>query len=60
MRHLREQGIPLIEGPVVKSGAMGEISSVYFLDPDANLIEVSVYPHLQEGGHRHSDGKECR
>ncbi|MCS3455531.1 VOC family protein [Aeromonas rivuli] len=44
MRHLSEQGIPLIEGPVTKSGAMGEICSVYFLDPDANLIEVSVYP----------------
>ena len=31
------------EGPVEKSGATGAIESVYFLDPDSNLIEVSIY-----------------
>ncbi|MGL4249862.1 MAG: VOC family protein, partial [Aeromonas sp.] len=25
-------------------GACGPIESVYFLDPDQNLIEVSIYP----------------
>jgi catechol 2,3-dioxygenase-like lactoylglutathione lyase family enzyme len=35
--------VPLIEGPVAKTGATGPIRSVYFRDPDANLIEVSVY-----------------
>ncbi|MGD8230924.1 VOC family protein [Vibrio sp. TRT 1302] len=43
VRHLEAQGIEIIEGPVEKSGAQGPIQSVYFLDPDSNLIEVSVY-----------------
>ena len=42
--HLAAEGVPLLEGPVVKSGAQGPIESVYFNDPDGNLIEVSVYP----------------
>ncbi|WP_281629578.1 VOC family protein [Vibrio sp. St2] len=42
--HLQQQNIRVVEGPVEKSGATGAISSVYFLDPDSNLIEVSVYP----------------
>lgn len=42
--HLQQQNIRIIEGPVEKSGATGAISSVYFLDPDSNLIEISVYP----------------
>ncbi|MFN3015726.1 VOC family protein [Vibrio coralliilyticus] len=42
--HLQQQNIRIVEGPVEKSGATGAISSVYFLDPDRNLIEVSVYP----------------
>lgn len=41
--HLQQQNIRIVEGPVEKSGATGAISSVYFLDPDSNLIEVSVY-----------------
>ena len=32
-----------IEGPVNKTGATGPIRSVYFRDPDGNLIEVSEY-----------------
>lgn len=42
--HLQQQNIRIVEGPVEKSGATGAIRSVYFLDPDNNLIEVSVYP----------------
>jgi catechol 2,3-dioxygenase-like lactoylglutathione lyase family enzyme len=41
--HLVSENIEIVEGPVSKSGAAGEIESVYFLDPDENLIEVSVY-----------------
>ena len=41
--HLVKQDVRIIEGPVEKSGAVGTIQSVYFLDPDKNLIEVSVY-----------------
>ena len=37
------EGVEIIEGPVAKTGAMGPITSVYFRDPDENLIEVSNY-----------------
>lgn len=40
--HLMSENVKIVEGPVSKSGAVGEIESVYFLDPDENLIEVSV------------------
>jgi catechol 2,3-dioxygenase-like lactoylglutathione lyase family enzyme len=36
-------GVPVLEGPVAKTGATGPIRSIYFRDPDANLIEVSTY-----------------
>jgi len=41
--HLKTQNVPLVEGPIQRRGAVGPIRSVYFRDPDANLIEVSVY-----------------
>lgn len=44
MAHLAAEGVPLLEGPVAKSGAQGPIQSVYFNDPNGHLIEVSVYP----------------
>ena len=40
---LNSAGIEIIEGPVMKSGALGPTESVYFRDPDKNLIEVSIY-----------------
>lgn len=43
MSHLANENIEMVEGVVEKSGAVGPIDSVYFLDPDLNLIEVSVY-----------------
>ena len=36
-------GVPIEQGPVPKTGAMGPIRSVYFRDPDGNLVEVSNY-----------------
>jgi len=41
--HLVQCNVTIIEGPVRKTGAMGPIQSVYFRDPDRNLIEVSNY-----------------
>jgi catechol 2,3-dioxygenase-like lactoylglutathione lyase family enzyme len=41
--HLNECQVTIIEGPVAKTGATGPIRSVYFRDPDGNLIEVSEY-----------------
>ena len=43
LAHLGACGVAIIEGPVAKTGATGPITSVYFRDPDENLIEVSNY-----------------
>jgi catechol 2,3-dioxygenase-like lactoylglutathione lyase family enzyme len=40
---LQAEGVPVEEGPVPRRGARGEMESVYFRDPDQNLIEVSRY-----------------
>ena len=39
--HLRKEDIRVIEGPVRRTGARGPIESIYFYDPDENLIEVA-------------------
>ncbi|MGN5288384.1 VOC family protein [Aeromonas sp. 11P] len=44
MTQLACHGVEIVEGPVTKSGACGAIESIYFLDPDQNLIEISRYP----------------
>lgn len=41
LAHLADCGVPVVEGPVQRAGATGPILSVYFRDPDGNLIEVS-------------------
>ena len=40
---LAAHDVPIEEGPVERTGATGPIRSVYFRDPDQNLIEVSTY-----------------
>ena len=39
--HLAQAGVTIVEGPVAKTGATGPLLSVYFRDPDQNLVEVS-------------------
>ena len=41
--HLANLGVEIIEGPVARTGALGEMTSVYLRDPDENLIEISTY-----------------
>ncbi len=38
---LHNMSVPIIEGPVLRTGATARIRSVYVRDPDLNLIEVS-------------------
>ena len=38
---LRAHSIPIIQGPAARTGAFGPLQSIYFRDPDGNLIEVS-------------------
>lgn len=44
VEHLAEHGVEIVGGPVDREGALGGMRSVYFRDPDGNLIEVSRYP----------------
>lgn len=43
--HLAACQVAVLEGPVQRTGATGPILSVYFRDPDGNLIEVSNQAH---------------
>ena len=41
--HLKECGVPVELGPVLRPGARGEGVSVYFRDPDGSLLEFITY-----------------
>ncbi|MGQ9857790.1 MAG: VOC family protein [Thermodesulfobacteriota bacterium] len=43
IEHLDRLGVPIEVGPVPREGALGNMTSVYFRDPDGNLIEVASY-----------------
>lgn len=41
--YIESLGVKVIEGPIKRTGAMGEINSIYVRDPDGNLIEIANY-----------------
>lgn len=43
LAHLQKNGVSIEIEPSERTGATGKIFSVYFRDPDQNLIEVSNY-----------------
>lgn len=44
VRHqLEASGVAVELGPVMRTGATGEIESLYIRDPDGNLVELSNY-----------------
>lgn len=42
-KFLQKKAIKILEGPVFRTGALGDIYSIYINDPDGNLIELSNY-----------------
>lgn len=48
--HLRSCGVPIVDGPVVKIGALGPMTSHYCRDPDGNLVEVASYVGADRAG----------
>ena len=43
VEYLNSNGVTIREGPVSRWGARGRATSVYFLDPDGNEIEIRCY-----------------
>ena len=43
IERLQREGVAIEAGPVARRGALGALRSVYFRDPDGNLVEVSEY-----------------
>ena len=43
LEHLKNKGIVVELGPVLRAGAQGEGKSVYFRDPDGSLLEFISY-----------------
>jgi len=44
LEHLWRNGVEVELGPLEREGARGAGTSIYFRDPDGNLLELIVYP----------------
>lgn len=43
MEHLVHCRVPIVLGPITRTGAKGKIESIYIRDPDQNLLEIANY-----------------
>ena len=43
VKYLGENHVAILQGPVSRWGAQGRATSVYFLDPDGNEVEIRCY-----------------
>jgi catechol 2,3-dioxygenase-like lactoylglutathione lyase family enzyme len=43
LEHLRARGVRVEAGPIMRGGAKGRGTSVYFRDPDGTLLELISY-----------------
>jgi catechol 2,3-dioxygenase-like lactoylglutathione lyase family enzyme len=43
LAHLKAEKVTIEAGPVPRRGAVGTLRSIYFRDPDGNLVEVAEY-----------------
>lgn len=41
--YLKGCDVPIVQGPISRWGARGRATSVYFLDPDGNEVEIRCY-----------------
>jgi len=48
VKRLELSKVRVLDGPVKRTGALGPVESVYFRDPDLNLIEVSNYERAKK------------
>jgi catechol 2,3-dioxygenase-like lactoylglutathione lyase family enzyme len=48
IENLHKESWPIIEGPVIRTGATSKINSIYIRDPDQNLIEISEIFHMKD------------
>lgn len=50
LQHLESYKVAIEFGPVEQAGARGDGTSVYFRDPDGNLLELICYPARRRDG----------
>jgi catechol 2,3-dioxygenase-like lactoylglutathione lyase family enzyme len=57
IQRLQSCNVAVVHGPVEKIGALGPMLSIYFRDPDLNLVEIANYAEGNAPGrHPRSNG----